>query len=403
MCVPPFFPGCQRLPTTREARPGPADAGARGLWLGRVRQEEHSGAQSAGAARWLCFIWPRREFIFRCGLHTHTSGRKPSQSQARDATGWARVVVTCHLAASVPRPCRSHKADVQGQEPVLPSFSVSVCTLSALSSGMGGVSRAGLRSSGSSADRCLPSFRGKTEDSENQAVRRKRWEMRMAMLLGSTDDGWIIEPRSRFQRWSTPLLHSACGSGPAMTQCSGDVQEPRHHLLSPSGGEGWPGASNRARWSQRWLGPGWLGTDGADRSTLGRSSGVPIRDCGQAGRPEPSKLGAHRRRKHSLSAMQLTPRLSQSTHRFLAGQLARWWWNVARGPICSGCCPTGRRRGGDSHSGTRQEQLHPAARYPQAAAARWNGGAGQRRRVGCWDGMEAVEIGAWMQVLVGLL
>ena len=112
-------------PRELEARPRlPADAGARGLWPGRVRQEEHSGAQSAGAARWLCFIWPRRKFIFRCGLHTHTSVRKQSQPHARDAAGWARVLVTCQLAANVPRPCRSHKADVQGQEPVLPSFFV---------------------------------------------------------------------------------------------------------------------------------------------------------------------------------------------------------------------------------------------------------------------------------------
>ena len=154
---------------------------------------------------------------------------------------WARVLVTWHPDANVPRPCRSHKADVQGQEPVLGAPSLIRDDSALFCASLGGVvcRGAGLRSSGSAADRCLPSPRDKTE---------KNWPPDESDGNGGgdaarVDDGWIIEPRSRFQRSPpsqapTPPLHSACGSGPAshdamFGRCSGTPQSAiAYHPLS---------------------------------------------------------------------------------------------------------------------------------------------------------------------------
>ena len=265
------------------------------------------------------------------------------------------MLVTWHPDANVPRPCRSHKADVQGQEPVLGAPSLIQDDSALFCASLGGVvcRGAGLRSSGSAADRCLPSPRDKTE---------KNWPPDESDGNGGGDgarvgDGCIIEPRSRFQRWSPPRLPPRrcirhVGPGlPPMTQCSGDAQEPRSQ---PSLITHYPSSAMQPTLTGSWMA---TRTDGAGRSTLSRWRASPRRR-----RHWPSRLRAYK----TQPVMQPTPRLSHSTHRFLAGQLVSSRWNVARGPICllgassSGCCPTGDRP---------QARRRLSLRYPTGAAA----------------------------------
>ena len=110
----------------------------RGLWPRRVSQEEHSGPQSAGAARWLCFIWPRRKFIFRCGLHTHTSGRNRNHRFAmrRGGSRCDGVVGPCARHLAPRRECASPMQVAQSRRSGPGTGSAvcicSGCTLSAL-------------------------------------------------------------------------------------------------------------------------------------------------------------------------------------------------------------------------------------------------------------------------------
>ena len=106
----------QLRPPPREARPRQARrVSERSLDPETPVRQEHCGPQSAGAARWLCFIWPRRKFIFGVACAPPFL----SQSQARGASWWVREVVT--WTASAPRSCRSHKAGRSGQERSLSS------------------------------------------------------------------------------------------------------------------------------------------------------------------------------------------------------------------------------------------------------------------------------------------